>query len=974
MSRIMYLIILIYFVSGNIAFAQSPESKSRLPLKEEFVNSLRYVWLNKKVHKSRIIHDMETLSNWSGTGIGQVEITNDRFIEGASSLRFKTCLRDEERLKSRPGGGLMGESAASLDFSQPQDWSDYNRISVWIYVHPSDVVAHPLYLRFTCLDAPSSITDPKYATVIQGLTIGQWNYALWEIPNLKRDKVTGFKIAKLLTGHDSKENGYVTYDIDRLELQQVDAEKYEGWEVAPGKIAYNHVGYKPNHSKTAFASDLAAPLFQVRDAYSGKVVLTRPVDSVSNDHGEFQILDFSEVHEPGKYFLWAGESTSRPFLISDTLWLEPIRKTLNFYYSQRCGFDVPGIHPACHKDVQGIHDGIKKFINGGWHDAGDLSQGSFRTGMSVYSMLQIKRQLEDCNLDPSLRERVLEEALWGLEWLLKTRFNDGYRITWSSMGMYTDNIIGTLDDVTKEAQNNPWENFISSGVESLARLELNKIKPDLSMQCLEAAREDWEAAVNMQPQWLDKGEVVLTGDGIIDNKIPFSHRWFSGGTYLTLSWGIISSIHLYEATEQSRYADKAIEYGRLLINCQQQEFIDHVPLTGFFYTSPGKLAIVNHRHAGFEESPLLALKALCDAFPNHEDWMEWYAAATLHSEYFLKRGSQYTAPYNILPNAVFRKSDILDVSDENLREAMLRQFNEGTRLTDEYHLRIFPVWTTSTHHGNTAVHLSQTLALVAASQIQNNFSLENLAATQMQWVFGGNPFSQSFMYGEGYDYPPLYAYNPGDIVGSLPVGVDCVRNDQPFWSASNHSTFKEIWIVPVNRFLWNTLYLTMPARVHGEIANSESRSIVFSNRMTSEQINIEADSLGKFQALLPAGEYEIRFGSAVRNLTLLSGMSYNLALNPERNIKFIAGIKSRDQEKKLVQIQVIAEGKGRHDLSIRTFNGEASDHEKEINLKAGEKAELNWDVLITNPRIPWVAVIIPDGDHVWKQTLTGCGD
>ncbi len=334
------------------------------------------------------------------------------------------------------------------------------------------------------------------------------------------------------------------------------------------------------------------------------------------------------------------------------------------------------------------------------------------------------------------------------------------------MGIYTDGIVGTIDDVVKPAQNNPWENFIASSVETLAYLVLKERNPDLARQCLKAAEEDWEAAVQLQPQWLDSGEVVLTGDGIIDNRVPFFHRWFSGGMYLTLSWGIVSSIHLYEATGRSDYAERAVKYGRLLMRCQQREFLDNIPLTGFFYTSPEKLAIVNHRHAAFEESPLLAFMALCRAFPDHADWIDWYGATTLHSEYFLKRGAQFTAPYAVLPNAVFRKADIMAVPDPELQEAMLRQFKEGTRLTDEYHLRMFPIWSTKTHHGNTAVLLSQTLALVAASQIRNNLSLEDLAATQLQWVFGGNPFSQSLMYGEGYDYPPLYAYNPDDEVGA----------------------------------------------------------------------------------------------------------------------------------------------------------------------------------------------------------------
>jgi hypothetical protein len=965
------LTILTFVAFGNLGAAEAPKDAPRVPMKEDFENSLRAVWLKKKVHESRVIHDMEDLSGWSATGIGQVELTKDRSIDGSTSLRFRTSLRDEDLIQQNPGGRMMGSAAAVLSFPEPQDWSNYNRIALWVYVHPSDIRVHTFYLRFTCQDATSSITDPHYASVIQGLTPGQWNYALWEIPNLRRDKVTEFSIVKLTTGYDPKESGYVTYDFDRLELQRVDAEKYEGWEVAPGKIAYSHVGYKPEQPKVALASGLSASQFQLRDARTGNVVLTKPVRSVKNNRGEFQLLDFSEVREPGEYVIWAGDRTSRPFVISDTLWLDPIRKALNFYYSQRCGFDVPGVHPECHKDVQGIHDGKKKIINGGWHDAGDLSQGSFRTGMSVYSMLQLIEQLDRRSMDQALQERILEEALWGLDWLLKTRFGDGYRITWNGLGIYTDGIIGTIDDVVKPAQNNPWENFIASGVEVLAYITLKERKPELAKQCLRAAEEDWQAAVKLQPQWLDSGKVVLTGDGIIDNREPFSHRWFSGGTYLTLSWGIVSSIHLYEATGRSDYAERAMDYGRLLMRCQEREFLAGIPLTGFFYTSPEKLAIVNHRHAAFEESPLLAFMALCRAFPDHEDWMNWYAAATLHSEYFLKRGAQFSAPYDVLPNAVFRKADILSVPNPEVQEAMLRQFQEGTRLTDEYHLRIFPIWTTRTHHGNTAVQLSQTLALVAASQIRSNLSLENLAAMQLQWVFGGNPFSQSLMYGEGYDYPPLYAYNPGDIVGSLPVGMDCVRNDEPFWSASNHSTFKEIWVVPVNRFLWNAVYLAMPASVQGEVRGAETDTIAFCDQATSTCRNVKADRSGKFQTQLPAGHYEIRLGSASWNVTLVSGGNYQLTLNPEQNVDFRVGVKSQDVERKIVRVQATAEGNGPHDFSIRVFNGTVSERKKPVNLKTGQKVEIAWDIAVTDPKVPWVAVILPDGDLTWKQELTG---
>ena len=50
---------------------------------------------------------------------------------------------DEETLRAHRTpwntfGGLQGGAAcAALEFGQPQDWSAYNRISLWVYIHPS---------------------------------------------------------------------------------------------------------------------------------------------------------------------------------------------------------------------------------------------------------------------------------------------------------------------------------------------------------------------------------------------------------------------------------------------------------------------------------------------------------------------------------------------------------------------------------------------------------------------------------------------------------------------------------------------------------------------------------------------------------------------------------------------------------------------------------------------------------------------
>lgn len=943
----------------------------RSPMQEKYIDSLRFRWLNKPVEQFQVLHSMENLRGWSASGIGQVELTRDRSIDGISSLRFRTPLRDEELIARTPGGRMMGSAAAVLKFDTPQDWSAYNRVFLWVYVHPTNVRVHTFYLTLTCQDAPAAITDPPANSVIQGLTVGEWNPVFWEIPQLHRDQVTEFRIMKLLTGNDPNEGGHVIYDFDGLTLQKIATEQYEGWEVAPGRIAYNHAGYTPEQSKIAIASDLDATHFQLLEACSSRVVLTGRVRNVENGLGRFQVLDFSSVREPGKYFLWAGQRTTRPFSIGDDLWLEPIRKTLNCYYALRCGHDVPGIHPACHGDCQGTYKGETKVINGGWHDAGDLSQGSFRTAMSVYAMIDLLRQLEKRNADASLRENLLGEALWGLDWVLKTRFADGYRITWNSMGIYTDGILGTTDDVLREPQNNPWENFVCSAAEAMAGAFLKERDSDLARKCLQAAREDWEEAVKRKPEWLDQGKVVITGGGVTDNQAIFSHRWFSGGTYLTLSWGILSSIHLYQVTGDDRYAREAIEYAGYLRECQERSFPDGIPLTGFFYTSSEKLAIVNHRHGAFEESPLLALAALCEAFPDHEDWIEWYGAAVLHSEYLSKQGVEFTEPYRVLPAAVFRKSDILKVPEAETREAMLRQFQEGTRLSNEYCLRKFPIWSTRSHHGNVAVGLSQTLALASAARLRSDPASEDLAARQIQWLLGGNPFSQSLMFGEGYDYPPLYGYNPGDIVGALPVGMDCVGGDAPFWSASNHSTFKEIWVVPVSRFLWNASYLGVPALVRGEVKNSVAKSVTFVHRAMNTEKEVSLNASGMFAAQLPAGDYEIRVGSSSWRMAMVSGGNYSLSLDAQNSIALEVRRIDQDPEGNRIGLQAIISGEGKHVIQLRLFNGQTDREKVRVELAKGKPETLQWEVMINEPQSPWVAVVVPNNRLAYKRELTG---
>ena len=859
------------------------------PLTVPEQNSLMARWEKKPVLDTRLLDDMESGQGWQVTGIGEMSYTRDRATDGSQSLRFRTSLRDEEHYrKNRTEWGSFsatqgGNSSVRKVFDTPQDWSGFNRISFRVYVHPTSMMTYCLFLDIENEGTVYNATYPGKSHFIQDLKPGEWNHVMFEIPHLKRDKVTEFVINQMLTGHNPEDEGIVTYDIDQLELQKVEADYFEGWNVAPGRLAFSHAGYMPGDSKIAIAGEGAGNNFQLVDI-NGNIAYSGDVHEIENINGKFKLLDFSDFQNPGVYRIKSGDLESNSFPVDPNIWLQPLFKAINFFFCERCGYFVPGIHKECHLDWQGFRGDEKKIINGGWHDAGDLSQGSWRTSMSVFAMISNLVNLENREEASELAERIRSEIKWGLDWLLKTRFGDGFHMSFSVMRIYTDNKIGTIDDVVSPAKNVPWENFLTAAVQCRAAMLFEKTDPDLSLRSRVAAIEDWQAAVDSRSAW-DQAD------------------------YREASWGVTSSILLGEMTGDEKYKNYAVSFGDLLIRCQEQSFTDSIPVAGYFYETTERQRVIHNYHAAFEEAPLIALAMLCNSFPEHKNWIAWYSAAVLHSEFFMKRGSRIASPYDLLPNSVWKESEILAVKDDTLRAELQRQFNDGTRLNKDYVLRTFPIYSNGLFHGNTNIHMSSTWALAEASKLRRDTAGMQLAGKQFRWIFGANPFGQSLMYGAGYDFAPQFAYCLKDVVGSLPVGMDCMSGDMPHWSATNTATSKEIWVEPVNRFLGALSVYTS----YNQLITSDNRE----NR--------------------------------------------NIAVNTE----------TTQSDNGVITVTLSLKGSGRHKIEIKAFNAEADFYIKETELSgnAGEKIKL--ELKVTDKSKPYVAVICLDNDPALRKEIVG---
>lgn len=766
--------------------AQQP--RALMPI--EFENSAEFGWLRKEVQASRVLDELTGPATWRFTGTGTLSFPTQPSLAGDRVMRV-----DVQMFRDAPAPTRNRLPSVNLRRSfDGEDWRGFNRISMWMKTETSGFPTIPMQIVLHN-DGAEKVPDRYGREGIHYVTLAPngWQQVVWEIEPLPRDRVTAIEIGYWANKMLAAPGDGVAFEIGRIELQRVAADHHTGWGVAPGRISFSHTGYPAGFSKTAVASDLAASAFElvrVDGRALGEVVLRKPVQRVSSRLGSFQQMDFSEVNAPGRYVLRAGGETTRPFRIGADVWEGTVWKALNFFYGNRCGFDVPGSHGVDHLDWFATHGGQRIVMSGGWHDAGDLSQGVINTGEGTYALFALAERLRARGGDPALVARVLEEAKWGLDWVLRVRFPGGHRVAFGSHNLWTNNVVGDADDRTVAAKNNPNANYISAAAGAIAYRVLKESDPELAARSLRIAEDDWSHAI-----------VGVEGPSTWHTPAFAATRMELAGI------GVTASLELFRAIGHRKYADKAVELARVIVDSQQKRPVGGAfPLAGFFYTGPDRDTLFHQFHRGNDQAPVVALAQLTEALPDHPDWMRWYSAVALHAEY-QKRTASTTAPYGVLPAYVYRLGDeAKEVPDSGAlhggtREAYRAQVSAGMPMGDGWFLRAFPVW--FARRGNYGILLSQAKALSAASRLRGDSVGLDLAQRQLQWVVGRNPFVQSTMYGEGYDWAQQYSVSSGDFVGSLPVGMQSRGvTDLPYWPAQNMYVYKEVWVHPVSRWLW----------------------------------------------------------------------------------------------------------------------------------------------------------------------------
>jgi hypothetical protein len=245
----------------------------------------------------------------------------------------------------------------------------------------------------------------------------------------------------------------------------------------------NQVGYELAGPKSAilatnfFPTDRSTLTFQVSDE-SGKVVLENDVPCSGRIYGGkpddwgwyFWRADFSELRSEGAYRVVGIGNQARgesfPFAVARGAILQrTAQSAVDFFFIQRCGFDVPLWHKACHLDDATLADGTHVDVTGGWHSAGDYNKPMWQFGDSgACYALATAYTAQPAVFGRFDRDKTgfvdaLDEAWWGAKFLSKMQNPaDGSMradvlqgpartwMKWSAPDEHTDNKIGTSDD------------------------------------------------------------------------------------------------------------------------------------------------------------------------------------------------------------------------------------------------------------------------------------------------------------------------------------------------------------------------------------------------------------------------------------------------------------------------------------------------------------------------------------------------
>ncbi|MCB9287387.1 MAG: glycoside hydrolase family 9 protein [Lewinellaceae bacterium] len=210
-------------------------------------------------------------------------------------------------------------------------------------------------------------------------------------------------------------------------------------------IRTNLIGYFPEDAKVALimSEEPVTGEIMLMDVSLGEAVMSGiPEPATGAKWGRFPHqywFNFTNWKEEGAYFVEVEGVKSTSFVIGSNVYDNYQEDLLAFMRQQRCGYN-PYFGEVCHQwdgrvFYAPVPDSTYYDFSGGWHDAGDqlkyLITGSNATARMLLAYELAPGRFID-QVDgyghpfPNGIPDVLDEARWGLEWILKLHPKPGW--------------------------------------------------------------------------------------------------------------------------------------------------------------------------------------------------------------------------------------------------------------------------------------------------------------------------------------------------------------------------------------------------------------------------------------------------------------------------------------------------------------------------------------------------------------------
>ncbi len=522
------------------------------------------------------------------------------------------------------------------------------------------------------------------------------------------------------------------------------------------QLLTNHIGYEKKATKQAViqaSAEESVPAFvSLIDRVTGQERKQLPVTAcgtVDQWHtGTYYLVDFTDVHTCGDYFLKAGDISSPAFKIEQNLLMKKtFSDVIHYFKSQRCS----GKFDAKDKTAQLYGSNKTADVHGGWYDAsGDVSKylshlsyanylNPQQIPMVVWNMLKALEDLEASDYPLFVRTRLQDEALFGADFLVRMQDPEGffYMTVFDKWSKDTKQreicAYATQSGHKSDAFQAGFRQGGGMAIAALARAaRITDTDSDYppSLYLSHATRGYWHLREN-NLRYLDDGQ---------ENIIDF---------YCAL----MAATELYRSTKQRSFLFEARYWAEKLVRCQSSD----ERVANYWATDDaGSRPFYHAADAGLPAIALMQYLEVDSEIPLRETCQQVLLNALLFE---LKITEEETNPFG------YPRQYVKPVDGEKESRFFVAHNNESGYWWQGENARLGSLATMAYMALNT-----NTLDTLPAG-------LEAFAQSSLNWILGLNPYDMCMLDGHGYnnpDYLPEIGFTnaKGGICNGITAGFE----------------------------------------------------------------------------------------------------------------------------------------------------------------------------------------------------------